>query len=60
VKVYESAWKKYEGGDFAGAAAMLQELKASDKPSGVLAGRCHEMIASPPADWDGGYQFKEK
>ena len=60
VKVYESAWKKYEGGDFAGAAAMLEELKEFDKPSAVLAGRCHEMIASPPADWDGGYQFKEK
>jgi class 3 adenylate cyclase/CHASE2 domain-containing sensor protein len=60
VKVYESAWRKYEGGDFAGAAAMFDELKESDKPSKVLADRCHEMIASPPPDWDGGYQFKEK
>jgi adenylate cyclase len=60
LEMFEGAWKKYEGGDFAGAAAMLEELKEFDKPSAVLAGRCHEMIASPPADWDGGYQFKEK
>jgi adenylate cyclase len=60
VKVYESAWKKYESGDFAGAATMLDELKASDKPSKVLADRCHEMEAARPPDWDGAYQFKEK
>ncbi len=60
VKVYETAWRKYEAGQFAEAAALLDELKESDKPSKVLADRCHEMIASPPADWDGGYQFKEK
>jgi hypothetical protein len=39
---------------------MLEELEASDKPSKVLADRCREMMASPPPDWDGGYQFKEK
>ena len=60
VKVYESAWRKYEGGEFAEAASMFDELKESDKPSRVLADRCYEMIASPPLNWDGAYQFKEK
>jgi adenylate cyclase len=60
VKIYERAWRKYEGGEFAEAAAMLDELKDSDKPSRVLAERCRELIASPPLNWDGGYQFKEK
>ncbi len=60
VREYEKAWRMYERGEFAEAAAMFDELKERDKPSGVLAERCHELIASPPSDWDGGYQLKEK
>jgi adenylate cyclase len=60
MQAYEDAWRKYERGDFAGAASIFDKLKECDPPSMVLADRCREMIASPPSDWDGGYQFKEK
>lgn len=60
VRAYEEAWQKYAAGKFTEAAALFQKLADSDKPSHVLLDRCRELVASPPADWEGVFTFKEK
>jgi len=60
VQRYEEAWAKYSAGRFHEALSTFDELKECDHPSLVLAARCRELLASPPSNWDGAYQLKEK
>jgi class 3 adenylate cyclase/CHASE2 domain-containing sensor protein len=60
VKAYEDAWRKYEAGAFAEAAAMFDKLQDRDKPSHVLYDRCKGFEQEPPPDWKGVFEFKEK
>ncbi len=57
---YEEAWKIYARGEFAEAFSLFDALKETDRPSQALANRCKELIAHPPAQWDGAYQMSEK
>ncbi|MBI2964504.1 MAG: adenylate/guanylate cyclase domain-containing protein [Deltaproteobacteria bacterium] len=57
---YEQALDAYFGRRF-GAALALLDLNADDPPSRVLAARCREFAAAPPAaEWDGIYAAREK
>lgn len=59
---YAAAWHDYESGRFSEALTGFEKLdrEQSDQPSHTMAERCRDLIASPPADWDGAYSLKEK
>ncbi|MEY2506260.1 MAG: adenylate cyclase [Verrucomicrobiota bacterium] len=59
---YNAAFVEYERGAFDKAGPMFETLSKErhDKPSGVMAERCRELAADPPADWTGVYQLTTK
>lgn len=59
---YNAAFAKYEQGDFAEAERMFVILRdeRQDKPSALMAERCRELLANPPAKWVGVYQLTTK
>jgi adenylate cyclase len=59
---YRNAWLDYQAGRFAEALLQFEKLAVAtgDPPSKVLAERCREFIAAPPAGWDGAYTLREK
>ena len=59
---YNSAFSDYGRGDFAVAERKFGALRddEADKPSGLMAERCHELAANPPKDWSGVYELKAK
>lgn len=59
---YNAAFTEYERGAFDKAGQMFETLsnERQDKPSALMAERCHELAADPPADWNGIYQLKTK
>lgn len=59
---YGAAWAQYEKGRFAEALESFEAIAREhrDRPSQTMAERCGELIASPPAAWDGAYALKEK
>lgn len=62
VARYNKAFARYEQGEFAGAARDFAALRdeQKDKPSGLMAERCQELLAAPPEDWKGIYQLTTK
>lgn len=52
----------YIAGKWQEASAIFEKAIAenNDAPSKVFLGRCVELIAHPPAQWDGIYEFKTK
>ena len=59
---YNTAFALYEKGDFAGAERFFVFLRdeRQDKPSALMAERCQELAAAPPAGWNGIYQLATK
>lgn len=59
---YNAAFSEYERGAFEKAGQMFESLSVErqDKPSALMAERCRELAADPPADWNGVYQLKTK
>ena len=59
---YNAAFASYERGDFRGAEQMFAALRdeREDKPSAVMAERCHELALAPPKNWDGIYHLTTK
>lgn len=59
---YNSAFVQYERGNFAEAELLFSSLGKTkqDKPSALMAERCHELALNPPADWSGVYQLTTK
>jgi adenylate cyclase len=59
---YRAAYDQYYFGRFAEAQALFQSLAAesADGPSRVLAGRCAELAAGPPAEWNGVWRMDAK
>jgi len=64
VKIWEEAFKEYEGKNFEGAKKLFAEVyqkDPEDKVAKLYLDRCEEFIASPPpADWDGVDNLTEK
>jgi class 3 adenylate cyclase/CHASE2 domain-containing sensor protein len=64
VRLWEEAFKAYEGKDFEGAKKLFNEVyrkDPEDKVAKLYINRCEEFIASPPpADWDGVDNLTEK
>jgi adenylate cyclase len=64
VRVWEGAFKEYEGKNFEGAKKIFAEVyqkNPEDKVAKLYLDRCEEFIASPPpADWDGVDNLTEK
>jgi adenylate cyclase len=57
---YEQGWHRYAAGDFHAACEIFERLAPADGPSRLLLKRCGELLATPPAAWDGMYAFAEK
>ena len=59
---YNSAFNDYESGGFGDAERKFAALRDEehDKPSALMAERCRELMADPPAKWDGIYELKTK
>jgi adenylate cyclase len=59
---YKAAYDEYYFGHFAEAKAQFEKLAAdfSDGPSKVLAARCAELLAHPPAAWKGVWKMDAK
>jgi adenylate cyclase len=63
LKRFDAAVALYRERRWADAAAAFAELLVAapdDGPSRVLAARCREFAAKPPADWDGVFHLHEK
>jgi adenylate cyclase len=62
VERYNAAFAAYERGGFTEAERLFAALRdeVQDKPSALMAERCHELILDPPEDWHGIYQLKTK
>ena len=57
---YAQAFALYEKGKFAEAERLFRTLSLTDKPSQVLAERCSELGAQPPAEWSGVFALTTK
>ncbi|HMG05136.1 MAG TPA: adenylate/guanylate cyclase domain-containing protein, partial [Chthoniobacterales bacterium] len=59
---YNSAFNDYESGGFADAERKFAALRDEehDKPSALMAERSRELMADPPANWNGIYELKTK
>ncbi|CAN5675332.1 hypothetical protein BH10BDE1_BH10BDE1_16860 [soil metagenome] len=60
---YESAFAKYQAGFFAEAAVAFEsflEIYPTFSPAEALRVRCHDLVKTPPLDWDGVFRFTEK
>ena len=59
---YKAAYDQYYFGHFAEAQTRFQALAAetADGPSRVLAARCAELAAHPPAEWNGVWRMDAK
>jgi CHASE2 domain-containing sensor protein/class 3 adenylate cyclase len=59
---YNSAFAAYERGDFAEAERLFAALRdeKQDKPSALMAERCHDLAIDPPDDWKGIYHLETK
>ena len=57
---YAQAFALYEEGKFVEAEQLFRILSPTDKPSQVLAERCSELSAHPPADWNGVFAMAAK
>ncbi len=59
---YNAAFAEYERGGFEKAERMFATLRdeKQDKPSALMAERCHELAMDPPHDWNGVYRLQSK
>jgi adenylate cyclase len=59
---YNAAFAEYERGGFEKAEVMFAGLRdeRDDKPSALMAERCHELAMDPPPNWNGVYQLQSK
>jgi len=59
---YKDAYSEYVFGHFAGARQRFEHLAAefNDGPSRVLAERCAQLAANPPAEWKGVWKMEGK
>jgi adenylate cyclase len=57
---YAEAFTLYENGKFAEAERLFRTLSPTDKPSQILAERCSELGAHPPAEWSGVFALTTK
>lgn len=62
LEEYNQAFAEYERGNFSIAQQMFETLRSEkqDKPSGIMAERCHELAADPPQNWNGTYHLTTK
>jgi class 3 adenylate cyclase/CHASE2 domain-containing sensor protein len=62
VKRYNAAFALYEQGAFAEAECLFAALRdeMQDKPSALMAERCHNLEINPPKDWAGVYHLETK
>ncbi len=59
---YQAAFDDYSSGGFVTARAQFEKLASefSDGPSRVMAARCGELAANPPAAWKGIWKMDSK
>jgi adenylate cyclase len=62
LKGYNFAFGRYEQGAFAEAQSLFAALRdeMQDKPSALMAERCHNLAMNPPGEWDGVYHLETK
>ena len=61
-KLYTAAYDEYSAGHFAEAQTQFEKLVKdfTDGASRVLAARCAELVANPPAAWHGVWKMDAK
>jgi adenylate cyclase len=57
---YSTAFALYEKGKFGEAEQLFRSQSEHDKPSKVLAERCAQFTADPPANWSGVFALATK
>jgi len=57
---YRTAFALYEKGKFGEAEQLFRSQSEHDKPSKVLAERCAQFAADPPANWSGVFALATK
>ena len=59
---YKAAYDEYFFGHFAVAQSQFEKVMVEfdDRPSRVLAARCAELSAAPPAGWNGIWKMEAK
>ena len=62
TREFEAAFKLYEEGRFEEAKAAARKLveEFDDGPSKVVVDRCEQLLAEPPADWNGVWKMTSK
>ncbi len=60
LAAFAEALAAYYDGDFARAGRLFAELAPEDPPAGRYEARCRELLASPPAQWDGVWVMTSK
>jgi len=60
AKTYAGAFVLYQEGKFRDAERLFRALSGFDKPSSILAARCVQFAAQPPAQWRGIYSLTAK
>jgi len=60
LAAFAEALQLYYDGAFERALAAFEAIAAHDPPAGRYAARCRELIAEPPADWNGVWVMTSK
>ena len=59
-ETYDRALRLYYAGDFRQSLTLLEPLSARDAPAAAYIRRLGNLIASPPAEWNGVWDVTEK
>jgi hypothetical protein len=63
INAYESAFKKYEKGEFEEALRLFTECRITqpaNKSVEVFINRCETLLKSPPLEWNGIFEMTHK
>jgi adenylate cyclase len=60
LEAFDKALQAYYRGEFSAALAGFEALAEHDPPSARYAERVRELLAAPPAEWEGVWDAKEK
>lgn len=60
IASFDKGRELFYAGDFAGAKAVFDTTKDKDSPASFYSEKCEELMAAPPADWQGVWKATSK
>lgn len=60
LEQFASALQAFYAGRFAEALARFEKIPAEEKPAAAYAAKCRQLLATPPAAWEGVWVAGEK